>query len=488
MNIFQRTALRIAGLNVKHVAHLIPTWQNDQPIWSGSNFAQLATSGFSKNELIYACIQASAMTAASVTLKVHRTGDDAPVEDHPLAALIRNPNPFMTEFDLWAALIIYLKLAGRAYFEKERSAGGKVVALWPLRPDWVFPLASQEKGIGGYKFAPPGVSPVILPAEDVLDFKLWDPLNMIMGHSPTAVAARVGDVDNAVTDFIKLFIEKGGIPPGIIKTTQSLTSEDVAEIRERWSERYGGWQKWTVPAVLDKDAEYKRTGLTFDEMGFSDLDARNEVRICMVLQVPPIVIGAKIGLDRSTLSNYQEARKHWWEDYLTPQYQLIMNEVQNDLVSEFGDGLFVRWDFSKVPAFQEDVNDAWKRASDAFRIGAITRNEFYKEISLPGRGPRGDVYMLPFANIEAPAPMREGMSISLGEPKALPKPLSLEDQFADRVAEATARAEDAKFAENAPDDNDRRIEEGKFGRSLRRYFRELNERVADTLEEEIANR
>ncbi len=476
MNIFQRTALRLTGLDVKHVAHLIPIHADGQPIWSGTNFRELATFGFSKNELIFACIQASALTASTVSLKVHRANDDAPVEDHPLARLIRNPNPFMTEFDLWAALIIYLKLAGRAYFEKERSEGGKVVALWPLRPDWVHPIASSEKGIGGYQFAPPGVPPVVLPAEDVLDFKLWDPLNMIMGHSPTAVAARVGDVDNAVTDFIKLFIEKGGIPPGIIKTTQSLTDADVADIRERWAERYGGWKKWTVPAVLDKDAEYKRTGLTFDEMGFDTLDARNEVRICMVLQVPPIIVGAKIGLERSTYANYGEARKAWWEDFLTPQYKLIMNEIQNDLVSEFDEALTVKWDFSEVPAFQEDANLRWTRATTAFQAGAITRNEFYAEIGGEDRGPRGETYMIPFSSVEVPAGVLAQPN-SDDEPKLLPLD-----------PDATYPGEAMKFAENAPDNDDRRIEEAKFRRALRKYFKELNVRVSKTVEEEISIR
>ena len=39
-----------------------------------------------------------------------------------------------------------------------------------------------------------------------------------------------------------------------------------------------------------------------------------ESRICAAMQVPPILVGAKVGLDRSTFTNYQEARKQLWEE------------------------------------------------------------------------------------------------------------------------------------------------------------------------------
>src|SRR5258708_12531177 len=55
-------------------------------------------------------------------------------------------------------------------------------------------------------------------------------------------------------------------------------------------------------------------GMSLRDLEFPDLRAFSESRICAALQVPPILVGAKVGLDRSTFTNYAEARKQLWEE------------------------------------------------------------------------------------------------------------------------------------------------------------------------------
>jgi phage portal protein BeeE len=197
-----------------------------------------------------------------------------------------------------------------------------------------------------------------------------------------------------VTDFLKLFFEKGGVPMGLLKSKQRLMDTQVADIRRRWRERYGGYEKWIEPAVLDSDAEWLRTGLTFEEMGFDILDARNEAKICAVMDVPAILVGAKVGLDRSTYSNYSEARLAWWEDGLVPLYENYVDVIENQLAPDFGTNFVTEWDFSKVWAFQEERAKLWRRAVEALEAGGITVNEFRREIGLQD-DPGQDIYLRP---------------------------------------------------------------------------------------------
>ena len=118
------------------------------------------------------------------------------------------------------------------------------------------------------------------------------------GTSPLGAAAKSTDVDNAATSFLKKFFDKAVVPFGLLKTKQKMLDTEVLRIRERLRAQYGGEQNWGDVMILDADAEYQRLGLTMQEMTFDDLDARNEARICMVLKVPPIIVGAKVGLDR----------------------------------------------------------------------------------------------------------------------------------------------------------------------------------------------
>jgi HK97 family phage portal protein len=412
------------------------TWDVGQPVYPLANFETNVRYGFRKNELIYACVALKADSAAIPTLRVYRRSDGTELPDHPCRALIQRPNPFMTEFDWVSITLMLLDLAGRAYWEKQRSRSGAVVGLWPLRPDWVQPIVSATGLPGGYQYAPPGVSsPITLDARDVLEFKLWDPLNLYQGMPPVSVAARIGDVDNAITDYLKKFFEQGGIPPGLLSSKLKLTDAQVTDIRRRWRERYGGWQNWTDPVILDSDASYQKTGSSFEEMGFDVLDARDEARICSILRVPPILVGTKVGLSNATYSNYEQARKAWWQDDLSPQYKRIADECQNDLASEFGDDIELRWDFSAVPALQEDRNVVYERARAALAGGGITVNEYRQAIGLP-RVVGGDVFIRTLTMVEQPAtPERGRKSLPGGTDERAQTPGDPPDLAARRRAE-----------------------------------------------------
>lgn len=377
------------------VAFMIPAWQDGQPVYPTASFETNVREGYKKNELIYACLTMKANTTASVSLKVFnkKTREEIPV--HPLRQLIERPNDMMSEQDFWSFTIINRDLAGVAYWQKLRAPAGNVVALWPIRPDWLQPIQSS-KGITGYKYGAPGdLNPQMLDVADVLPFKLFDPLNLYGALSPVQVAGRVADVDNAATDFIKLFWEKGANPSGVFTSKLKLTDQAVKDIQRRWENRYGGFQKWTAPAVLDSDASYQRIGLTFKEMEFDSLDARNEARICMILQVPPGVVGATVGLARNTFSNYAEGRKSWWEDHLIPDYTFLAQHMTMDIAPEFGDDVYCDWDFSRVPALQEERDTRWTRATAALTAGGITLNDFRKEVGLEDLGPAGEVRFVP---------------------------------------------------------------------------------------------
>lgn len=408
MNFIQRFGLRLLGLNNKTVATLVETWQNEKPVYPETHYEILARRLWRVNELMYACTTTKADTASQIRMRVvdKKTGKYLP--DHPLQAIIENPNPHLSQKDFWSAIVLFCDLAGAAYFEIEVNNGGMPKYLWPLRPDRVAPVVSATEYISGYQVTMPGYQPVVLDEKTVLHMKLFDPLNQYQGWSPFAVAARVGSVDNSVTDYVKLFFDKGGTPPGLLKTVQRLRDSEIDELRSRWAKRYGGYRNWTEPAILDKDAEYQRVGLTFNEMGFETLDARNESRICSILKVPPILVNAKIGLDRSTYTNYKEARSAWWEDVLVPMYTAFEDMFTQQMAYRFWDGIECKMDFSEVPALREERLVLWQRANEGLRMGGISVNEYRAELGYSDIGEAGEVFLRPLNIVAVPVGQKEG--------------------------------------------------------------------------------
>lgn len=389
--------LRVWLRGEKQVSALQPLWESTIPQYAMvGDFNVMVKEGYRKNELIYACITAKAKTAQQIALQVADTKDEE-FDEHPLLDLIHHPNDYMNESDFWASVSIFQALAGRAVYEIEYNNRGMPMALWPLRPDWIKLKPKQNSPvIDYYEYTVPGYAPVIMKPEQVLDFPLFDPLNRFVTYPPVAIAGRVGDVDNAATDLIKLIFESGGVPFGYLKTTQVITDEAQAEAtRNRWLSVYGGWKNWIKPMLLDRDADYVKLSMNLDdEMGFANLDARNEARICAVLDVPPIIVGAKVGLEHGTYSNYKEARRVWWEDTVLAMYNNYMDVIEYKLLPLFPDAAMLKigWDTSRVYAFGENENEAWKRATDAWNANAITLAQFCDEIGLEEPKEGGEKY------------------------------------------------------------------------------------------------
>lgn len=469
MSVLENLRRRPVAKADPQVALWMPSWQEGQPVKTGQSFENAVKYGWKRNELIYACIMKSAKAVASVTLRVENaTGEELP--DHPLRKLITRPNPHMAEFGFHATRVIHNKLSGHSYWEVVRSRAGQPVQLWPLRPDWVSPLLTRA-GLVGWSYGPPGVEPTTLAPENVIDIPLFDPMSQFGGTAPVLVAGYAGDIDNAVSNFAKDFFERGALPAGVLKSSQKLQSADVEQIRAMWADRYGGADKWmTAPAVLDMDSEYQRITMSFEEMGFESLDSRNEARICMVLDIPPIVVGANVGLERATYSNYAQADESWWRNSIIPDLKHERDVLQHHLGAEFG-AIRLAWDFSEVPALQEDVSAVWERARSHLIGGGITVNEYRHMVGL-GAVDGGDVFLRQLST--APVPLGAiAASVPTGpRPDAGATP---DAAPAEGIKASTGPAE--VKANAAPDDDERRTHERAMAAAIGDFLAGQGKRV-----------
>ena len=348
-----------------------------------------------------------ARALAAAPLRAYGGSTDHPdllPNDHPLAHLCARPNPYQSGIELIQSADVSLNLSGNAYFYVERGnsngALGIPKALWCLRPDRVMVVPGQDGDLKGYLYTPEGVSwdaaKLLLP-QDIIHIRLpnpGDPLEGLgYGLSPVSALARSADVDNRVTEFLKAFFDRGANPNLTVAFEGSLSDYDLARAREEFAAIYGGSDRWTRPVVLDSGAKVQRMSLTFDEMGFGELDERNESRILGPFGVPPILIGSRLGLLRSTYANYEEARRAFWQDTFVPELTLFVVDFQHALSGI--DGSFPSFDFSNVPALQRDIPAMVDAASKLWAMG-VPANQALEAVGLSiGDVPGGDVGYLP---------------------------------------------------------------------------------------------
>lgn len=389
-----------------------PSWRQLQPQWHLTDFETYVDEGFNMNSLVYSAIMFKVRATITAPLRAY-TGDPYYPQTlepgHPLAKLVARPNQHQSWAEFQSLNTVYLSLDGNAYVYKTSNQ-----ELYPLRPDrmYIVPTRGKKASLDYYMYVPEGKSfhdgyPLL--SEDVIHIKLpnpGDPLEgMGYGLSPLGSAATSADVDNKVTSFLDVFFQSGTMLAGTLSYDIPLKENIVDEILDRWKKKYGGSQKWGEVGVLDRGAKYQRLGLTIEEMGFSELDARNETRILGPFGVPPILIGARVGIEHGTYSNYEGARKAVWEDTLLPELKLFEAEYQNHLTAP---DAFVKFDISGVPALQKDlpilVNSAYTLyqmrvpanqalAAVGLRIGDVPGGDLIPELQSgrgQGQGPRAD--------------------------------------------------------------------------------------------------
>ena len=414
------------GYDFRGLGSTPPLFTVGRAAWPEQRIEVYRNEGYNQSATVYACVQARAKAVSAATLRVYRDeggSQRSEVDNHPLRQLLLRPNPFMSEAEFLLLTSMFMDIAGFALLEKVRSSNGRVVELWHLRPDWAKPIA-RDQAAPDWEYRIPGRGAVRIPAEDVLVVTgSPSPTLAPTGMSPIQVALREVGIENSATDFLKLFLDNGGAPRYALVTPNAITDQAKADaIRERWAQTYGGFQNWVNVALLHGGLDLKQVGFDLNEMAYPELRRLTEARICTVFGVPAILIGAQVGLDASTYSNFNEARRTFYEDTVTPLWARLDGAFSRDLMPEFGEevGISIEFDVSNIPALQDDVNPSWARATAALAAGAITINQAQMEMGLPGLGPNGDVLYLPGSVV--PVPIGELARIGELAASARPQP------------------------------------------------------------------
>lgn len=354
------------------------------PQYMDGTFESYVKEAYMRNELIYSCVQELATSAPEAPLTVYSNQEDGQlaVASHPLQALLNTPNPYMSEFELWETTLQDLYLAGNAFWLKVRSKAGKVVELYRMMPDKVS-IVPGETGLSikNYGYEVNGIIQSV-PTNDVVHFKFNNPLDPFFGLPPMRAAARATQSDNEATDYVTAILQNSATPSTVITTTESLTEPQSHRLITKWKQKFSGKHRGE-PVVMQKGMDVKTLSMSLRDMEFPDLRTISESRICAAFRVPAILVGANVGLQRSTFSNYEEARRSFWQETIAPLQRRLKDRVQLSLVSEYKEpNLFVDFDLTHVSALQGDRNDRMTQAINAYSAGLLSKNEARAEIGL----------------------------------------------------------------------------------------------------------
>ncbi len=383
----------------------IPAWMAAAPLTPTQEFRTLMDKGYRRNVVVYICINEIASSVAQPKLVARRPDGKELDRNEPLARLIRRPNPEQPKFAFLEGLVTNLQSAGNAYVHKLRNSMGMPVQIWNLRPDRMKVKPNADGSLDYYEYTVE-TKQFKIPANDVIHFKLHDPLDDYYGLSPVAVAGRILDLDDQALDYLRAFFTNGAAPAGILKLKEQAEPEERERIKRMWKELYGSQRGWHELAVLDASVEYEEIGSRPEKLRMGDLWGVTESRLCAVWGVPPILVQVASGIQASTFSNYREAVKAFWSETLVPMYTRLAEQLTFGLAADFSGDLEMDFDLAKVEVLQEGQVERRTFALSAWAGGLAKLNEAREMAGLePVDGPDGEAFKAPPPNpFGAPPP------------------------------------------------------------------------------------
>ena len=152
-----------------------------------------------------------------------------------------------------------------------------------------------------------------------------------------------------------------------------------------------------------------------DSIPLKDLDwpgltGLTEARITSAFGVPPIIVGARIGLEFGTYANYDAARRSFYMETLRPLWTMLADGFTRGLCANEGDDrTLLRFDLANVAELQEDLAVKHLRIRADFQAGLLTRGQALKLLGYELVSDADDVYLLPIMMIPTP-PIRSNVN------------------------------------------------------------------------------
>lgn len=358
--------------------------------------------GSLQNTAVFACARILAESEASLPLILYRRLERGKerAQGHGLFEVLHTlANPEMTSVELRETLMGHLVLWGNAYAEIQRRAG-RVVALWPLRPDRV-DIRRMPSGelayvvtIGDPLERDPEQS--VLPWANVMHIKGLG-YDGVRGYSPISLARQAVGLALATEEFGARFFGNGA-RPGVVLEHPGLMNDTAHErLKRSWEGRHQGLENSHRVAILEEGMKLHEVGIPPEDAQFLETRKFQVTEIARLFRVPPHMLA---DLERATFSNIEQQSLDFVIHSLRPWLVRWEQAISRDLLSpaERGQGYFAEHLIDAL--LRGDIVARYQSYAQGRQNGWLSANDI-REMENMNPVAGGDVYLVPLNMVPA---------------------------------------------------------------------------------------
>lgn len=330
---------------------------------------------------------------------------------HPMARLLRRPNPNYSYSTFWAGMTLSYCL-GDAYALKVRNGYRQPIQLW-YRPHWMLKpvrFNNSDNYLDGYWYKPDARTPgVLLPVSEVIHLRNGiDPENELCGMSDLKRLLRTVFTDNECDRFLAgMFVNHGHIGAVIThkapiideesnETGTQLTPEQREQLAALYREKFTG-DGVGGALVLEGEYNVQFPNVHVDSDFVEKAKDISQADIAAAIGIPPVVLNWHVGLKTSTAkASHEDARKQAYRECLIPMHRSMAEDLDTQLLPDFeggnADRFCTAFDYSGVATLADDANKAAERWVSLTGSGIATRGEARAAVGLK-TGPEDNIYI-----------------------------------------------------------------------------------------------
>lgn len=300
-------------------------WFPSMPPMSSNGWPSAYSGIYGKQLWVYVVVSKRARATARLPLPVYERNDlDRPrVDQHPMAELLRRPNPGLSGFNLWLWTSSTFDIYGDTFWFKQR-AGNRVAALYPLHPASM--TYRPEKG--NWRFDNGSLVLDNIDDADLVHFQAFNPDSTTRGMSPLEPLRATLENEWHARTATSSFWQRGARPGMALTHPAQLSQPAQTRLKAQMDAVAAGSDKTGVTIVLEEGMKPETMTLTAEEAQYIETRKLNREEVCAAYDMPPPAVHI---LDRATFSNITEQFRSVYRDTMAPHLKGFEAAIELDL-------------------------------------------------------------------------------------------------------------------------------------------------------------
>lgn len=304
------------------------------------------------------------------------------IDGHPFERLMEQPNPLMSQGELFYATAASYRLTGNAYWYLNRTTPAAPPAeVWMVPSNQIRPVPDGRQYIKAYEYDPGNGAFIYLPVWQICHFKGWHPLNPFVGASAIESLAWTLQTDDATRRYLaNFFSEDNAKFPGILGFNDVLPRDQFEEIQRQFKEQNAGSRRALrmLMGIGGGGMSWLQTGMTAADMEL--LQSREFSRDEIFTTLAPGL--ASIVSVNATEANALAGKKTFTEQAVWPLLVRIAQKITSIILPAYGDNLSCEFEDPRITDRALELSEI--QTYSATHTLDEVREEWYQD------GPIGD--------------------------------------------------------------------------------------------------